>query len=218
MAVLTNSGLAMAMESAIASPVTITGITKANPGVVTAAAHGYSDGDVILVECEGMIELNDCLFVVMNKTTDTFQLENPAGTAGIDTTNYNTFTSGTAKKLTLGITLSGVQDFSPQGGDITFQDITTVHDKTKKQIVNGANPMSYNLTMQWDPADTAQAAMIAAYKTGANKGFKITWPSGRFVMFYGTVGYTGMPGGASQGVTTSPAAIAMNGSVTVGTN
>ena len=68
--------------------------------------------------------------------------------------------------------------------------------------------------MQWDPIDTAQAAMISAFETGVSLGFKIMWPNGTYVLFYGSVGYSGSPGGSAQGITTSQAAIAMNGNPT----
>ncbi len=217
MTIYKNSGLVLSMESAIASAKTITAFTNANPGVATSVAHGYNDGDIILLEVEGMMEVNDRLFVVVNKATDTFQLKNTAtGAVGIDTTLFGAFSSGTAKKVTLGNTIPGVQGFAPSGGDIKFVDTTTVSDTQDKQEVVGASPMSYALTMQWDPSDSAQIAMIAAYATRSQKGFRITWPNGRYALFYGTVGYTGAPGGSSQGVTTSPAAIAMSSAPTYG--
>jgi hypothetical protein len=57
--------------------------------------------------------------------------------------------------------------------------------------------------------------MIAAFATRSNKGFKCLWPDGAFVLWYGTVGYTGAPGGGKQEVTTSPAKITMLGSLSV---
>ena len=154
------------------------------------------------------------MFKVGNSGTSTFQYTGNDGAAGIDTTLFSTFSSGTAKKLTLGTTVDGVREFTPQGGEIKLEDTTTVSDLQDTQIVNGATAMSYDLLMRWDPGSAAQAAMIAAYKTRANKGFKILWPDGAYVLFYGTVGYTGAPGGANQGLTTSPAKIAMLGPVT----
>ena len=213
-----NAGLKMAMESAIGTAKTITAATNAAPGVFTSVAHGYLDGDVILLKTMGMNEVNFRVFVVTAKATDTFQLEDPAGTGSISTSAYGVFTSGTAEKLTLGTTLSGVQDFSAEGGDIKFVDITTVHDLNDMQDVVGSSAMSYKLTMQWDPADSAQMAMRTAFETQAAKGFKFTWPNGRFMLFYGSVGYSGMPGGGKQGVTTAAAAISMKGAPTFGTN
>lgn len=78
----------------------ITAITKANPGVVTSAAHGYSNGDDIFLESiGGMTELNNRTVRVANKTTNTYELVDLAGN-NIDTSNYTTYTnSGTSTKV-----------------------------------------------------------------------------------------------------------------------
>lgn len=69
---------------------TITGITKANPGVVTSTAHGFSNGDVIVFRIStGMTELNYMPCTVANQTANTFEL------SGVDTTAFTTFTAGT---------------------------------------------------------------------------------------------------------------------------
>ena len=215
MTIHTNSGLKLYMESAIAAAKTISAITKAAPGVITSAAHGYANGDVVLLEVQGMVELNGNLYKIVNVATDTFQVAGIDGATGIDTTLFSTFTSGTAKKVTLGTSITGVQEFNFAGGDIKTVDTTTVNDVVDTQIVVGASAQSADMTMQWDPAAAAQQAMLAAFRTRANKGFKVMWPDGAFVLFYGTVGYTGAPGGGKQGVTTSPAKITMLGGLTI---
>jgi len=74
--------------------VTVTAITKANPGVVTATSHGYADGDiVILSSVVGMTEVNGKTFKVSNKATNTFELENVDG-ADVDTSDFTTYSSG----------------------------------------------------------------------------------------------------------------------------
>lgn len=215
MTIKTNSGLKLFMESAIATAKTISGITKAAPGVVSSTAHGFTNNDVVLLEVQGMVELNGRLFKVVNSAADSFQLAGVDGSTGIDTTLYNTFSSGTVKKVTLGTSITGVQEFTFSGGDIKTVDTTTVNDLVDTQIVVGAAAQAADLTMQWDPSSAAQQAMIAAFQTRANKGFKVMWPDGAFVLWYGTVGYTGAPGGGKQGVTTSPAKITMLGGLTV---
>ena len=211
-----NAGLAMLMQSAIAAPKVITAATNADPGVFTNTGHGYNDGDIILIEIDGMPDLNERLFQVYAKATDTFQLEDVDGASGIDTTSLGTFISGTAKKITLGISIVGVQEFAPSGGEPKYLDTTTVHDINDRQVINGATAMAYGLTFQWDPANAGQAAMLAAYKAAAARGFKITWPNGRTCMFYGTVGFAGMPGGGKQGVTTTTASVALEADPTYG--
>lgn len=215
MTIRTNSGLKLFMESALAAAKTISAITKAAPGVITSTAHGYSNGDLLLLEIQGMVELNGRLMKVANIATDTFQVTGVDGVTGIDTTLFSTFSSGTAKKVTLGTSITGVQDFTFAGGDIKMVDSTTVSDIVDTQLVVGASAQSADMTMQWDPASVAQAAMITAFQTRANKGFKVLWPDGAYVLFYGTVGFTGAPGGGKQGITTSPAKIAMLGGLNV---
>ena len=216
MSIHVNSGLKLYMESAIAAPVTITAITKAAPGVISATGHTFANGDTVLLEIQGMVELHGYLCKVVNVVASTsFQVAGVDGTAGIDTTLFSTFSSGTAKKVTLGTSIVGVQEFAFAGGEIKTTDTTTVNDTVDTQIVVGATAQSADMTMQWDPSAAAQQAMITAFKTRSNKGFKVLWPDGAFAMWYGTVGYTGAPGGGKQGVTTSPAKITMLGGLTI---
>lgn len=215
MTIHTNSGLKLYMESAIAAATTITAVTKAAPGVFSAAGHTFVNGDVVLLEVQGMVELNGNLYKIVNQAAGTFQIAGIDGATGIDTTLFSTFTAGTAKKITLGTSITGVQEFNFAGGDIKTVDTTTVNDVVDTQIVVGASAQSADMTMQWDPTAAAQQAMLAAFRTRANKGFKVQWPDGAFVLFYGTVGYTGAPGGGKQGVTTSPAKITMLGGLTI---
>ena len=73
---------------------TISAITKANPAVVTASSHGYSNGDeVVITAVGGMTEVNSKRFLVANKTTNTFELTDKDGT-NINSTSFTTYTSG----------------------------------------------------------------------------------------------------------------------------
>lgn len=67
----------------------ITGISKAAQAVVTAPAHGYTNGDTVEISgVVGMTQVNGLQFTVANKTTNTFEL------TGINSTGYGTYTSG----------------------------------------------------------------------------------------------------------------------------
>jgi hypothetical protein len=73
---------------------TITGVTQADPGVITSNSHGFSNGDEIYIDSvAGMTELNGRNYRVANATTDTFTLTNLFGDA-IDTTGFTAYTSG----------------------------------------------------------------------------------------------------------------------------
>lgn len=72
----------------------ITGITQANPAVVTSNAHGYSNGDDILVaNVVGMIQVNGRRFRVAGVTANTFQLQYVDGT-NVNSTGFAAYTSG----------------------------------------------------------------------------------------------------------------------------
>ncbi|MCF7811452.1 hypothetical protein K9N50_10745 [bacterium] len=74
--------------------VTITGITQADPGVVTAASHGFSDGEFVkILSVVGMTEVNERYFIVANKTDDTFELTDEDGD-DVDTSGFTAYTSG----------------------------------------------------------------------------------------------------------------------------
>ena len=82
---------------------TVSGITNANPGVVTASSHGFSNGDfVILSSVAGMTEVNGITYKVANKTTNTFELNDVDGNAVNTSTSgpYSTYTSvGVANRI-----------------------------------------------------------------------------------------------------------------------
>ena len=67
---------------------TITGITQANPGVVTSSSHGFSNGDIVrITEVVGMTQLNGNYYTVANVATNTFEL------SGTNTSGYGSYSS-----------------------------------------------------------------------------------------------------------------------------
>ena len=98
---------AVRVDSAVTmdSPITITGATKADPVVVTAGTHGRSNGDQVKINgVVGMTELNGEVFLVANKTDDTFELTDTAS-ADIDGSAYSTYISGgEVREMTTAIT------------------------------------------------------------------------------------------------------------------
>ncbi len=73
---------------------TITGISKANPCVVTSTAHGYANGDEVFINgVVGPDKLNGKSFIVANVATNTFELQDEDGNA-IDSSAYDAYVSG----------------------------------------------------------------------------------------------------------------------------
>ena len=69
------SNVQVAVQSALAAADTISAITKANPAVVTATAHGLANGDWVSLDVLGMHQLDKSVCRVANVTANTFELE-----------------------------------------------------------------------------------------------------------------------------------------------
>jgi len=79
---------------------TISGATKANPCVITATSHGYSNGDEIYItSVVGMTELNGKYYKIKNKATNTFELTD-IDDDNINSSGFTTYGSaGTAARV-----------------------------------------------------------------------------------------------------------------------
>ncbi len=88
-------------------PITITGVSNAKPGVISAPGHGLSNGNQIKIDqiknftlrtigtdtSYGISALNGNVYLVANATADDFTLTNTSGTP-IDTTSMGNYISG----------------------------------------------------------------------------------------------------------------------------
>jgi hypothetical protein len=203
------SNVAVAMQSALAAADTITGITKANPGVVTAAGHGLNNGDYVFLLVSGMYQLNARVARVANKTTDTFELE------GIDTSAFDTFSSGTAEAITFGTSITTATTISSSGGGFDFIDTTTIHGNSKTQTPGLPAASSFTMDHIWDASNAGQIAMKTASDAQARRAFKFTFGTGgKIMVFAGYVGFNGIPAGSAQALVTTQSAITMEGTPT----
>jgi hypothetical protein len=81
--------------------VAITDITQADPAVVTTGvAHGYSDGDTVIInDVVGMTEVNGKRYIIANSTGTTFELTDIDG-VDVDSTAFTAYGSaGTVERV-----------------------------------------------------------------------------------------------------------------------
>lgn len=202
------SNVAIAMQSALASALTITAITKANPGVVTYTGADPANGDYVFLSVLGMHQVNDRVARVANVNAggNTFELE------GIDTTLFDTFTSGTFEVITFGTSITTATSISSSDGGFDFLDTTTIHGNVKTQIPGLPAAKNYTMDHIWDVSDAGQVAMKTASDAQAKRAFKFTFGTGGQIMvFAGYVGFDGAPGGSAQEVVKTSAVITANG-------
>lgn len=198
------SNVQIAMQSALAAPVTITALTNAAVGVATAT-NTYANGDYVLLTAQGMTQVNGRVFRVSAVSGTAFTLE------GENTTAYGTFTSGTAQKITLGTSLGTVKGLTSSGGDFDFKDTTTIHDIIATQIPGIAAAIKYEFENIWDIADAGLIAMKAASDVKAQRAFRFTFSDGGKMVFNGYVGATLVPGGNAQDIVTTQTVLTLYG-------
>jgi hypothetical protein len=203
--------VAVAVQSALATALDITAISKASPGVVTYTGTDPSNGDYVkLIDIEGMSQLDGRVVRVanVNAGSNTFELE------GVDTTLFDTFVSGTCQVITFGTSINTAIGLSASGGDFEFIDTTTIHDDVKSQIPGLANAAVYNFDNFWDPAEGSFTALKNASDNQQQLAFRFTFANGKKVLFNGYVGFSGLPVGQAQDKVTTPLAITMFGKPT----
>ncbi len=196
------------VESAAAGAVTIVGITKANPAVVTFNGSLPSDGAYVRINAEGMSQVDGRVFRVANGSSgspDDFDLE------GCDSTLYDTFSSGTFEVITFGTSMTTATGLNASGGDFDFVDITTIHDNIRKQIPGVASPAVYAFENLWDVADTALAAFKVTSDNQDLVAVRFTFANGQKVVFNGYVGCTLLPVGQAQDKVTTSVVVTMFG-------
>lgn len=202
------SNVAVAMESALGADITITAISKAAEGVVTAS-NSLANGDFVKLTVQGMFQLNGRVARVKTVSGTGFTLE------GVDTTLFDTFTSGTANKITFGTSITTATTLTASGGDYDFIDTTTIHIANKTQVPGVASAASYTFDNIWDVTDAGLLAMKLAGDAQAQRAFKFTFGTGGQIMvFAGYVAANLLPRGSAQQLVTTPSVITMFGSPT----
>lgn len=205
------SNVAIAMQSALAAAITINSISKASPGVVGYTGADPANGDYVFLSVLGMHQMNDRVARVanVNAGSNTFELE------GIDTTLFDTFTSGTFEVITFGTSITTATSISSSDGGFDFLDTTTIHSNSKTQIPGLPAAKNYSMDHIWDVSDAGQVAMKVASDAQAKRAFKFVFGSGGQIMvFAGYVGFDGAPGGSAQELVKTSAVITANGKPT----
>lgn len=153
------TGTTFFIASSYGSAKATTVVTNASEAVVTSAAHGYSNGDIVEVS-SGWGRLHRRVFRVKSVTTDTFVLE------GADTTSTTFFPAGTGvgsvRKVTAFTQITSVMSPTSSGGEPKNVNYKYVESDVEYSINDGFTATSY--AMQLD-ADAIGSAGYTALKT-----------------------------------------------------
>jgi hypothetical protein len=179
-----------------AAALTINGITKASPGVVTYTGTDPANGDYVILDVAGMVELTKRVFRVanVNAAGNTFELEDEI------TTSYTTFISGTATPVATFQSMTTVQDINASGGDPEFADVTTIHNQIRRRVPTVFSPSSYTFGCIFDPGDAAMVRLVALSKAKTPEAIVFIFSDGSAFAFYAYSAASGAPTGSAQEV------------------
>lgn len=150
---------------------TITAISIGNPAIVTSAAHGLVNGDVVtLAAIVGtMSALNGVKYSISNVTASTFALL-AANTSGLTYTSGGTATPETFTKINGFVSYDG---FDGSAGDLDVTDLDSVAMEFIAGLVDNGK---FGFEVKRIKTDPGQIALRAALISGALKGFRLTLP------------------------------------------
>jgi hypothetical protein len=165
----------------------VTGLTNANPGVVTSNAHGNANGVVgVLSAVGGMVQVNNRAFVVDATAANTFALK------GVDTTTaqgYGAYTSGGIftpwTMVEVGEVRGITSAFDGEAADI---DVTHLRSAGKEYLTGLPEFGNVSLNL-WLPlgTDAGQTRLRNLRETQAAVPLSITLASGQVAAFVGLV-------------------------------
>ncbi len=169
---------------------TITSISNANPAVATAAAHGFANGDLVVIS-SGWQRLNERVIRVASSAAGTFNLE------GQDTTStqyYPTGSSaGSATPISTWTQISQILEFTTSGGDQQFANFSFLEEDFERQLPTITSAQSITIGIADDPSLPGYIALKAASMTRANRAIRLTLPDGSTIFYNGIVSLNETP-------------------------
>lgn len=132
----------------------ITGVSQANPAVVTSAAHGLADGDVIRIAgVAGMTELNGNSYIVDVINSSTFYLKNT------NSTGYTAYSSGGVFDKGTFTAFCDLTNYAQTDAAKTEIDTTTICSDSKQFLLGLRDYGTTTLDYTW--AGLTSAVQVA---------------------------------------------------------
>lgn len=150
----------------------ITGITNANPPVVSVANHGLVDGDVVYISgVAGMLEVNEQAYIVENLTSGTFSL------ADANSTGWGTWSSGGKVDKAAFSNFCELTGYNRTGGTSPEIDAESLCSTAKEYEIGLPDFGSTRLDYNFAPRTTIQEAIDAFYRSGELMAVKVVLPN-----------------------------------------
>lgn len=190
MAYFIPDGTRFAIATATGAPVSITGISNANPAIVSAAAHGLAAKSPFIL-MSGWEDLNEGVFRASSPTTGTFELE------GVDSTNVITFPTGSGGGSLIPVTtwteIQQVLNVNTSGGEQQYAEAEPLAQKYSVRIPTRFSAQSLELEIGDDNAMPGYKALLDASRATKPVAIRMAQPGGAVAYGYGYVSISEMP-------------------------
>lgn len=191
MAITIATGTQVAIATTYGSASNMTALSNATEAVATlAAGHGVVVGDFLEVT-SGWDLLNGRIVRVKTVATNdiTFEGINTSSTA-----NYPAGSgTGSVRRITAWTSVTQVQGVDTGGGDQNYADITTITDRTQKQVPTTRNAQTIDLTVFDDPSLTYYAAAVSAAESSSTIGLRMIFPNSSRIVINAYISVQKMP-------------------------
>ncbi|HEY9271275.1 phage tail protein [Achromobacter sp.] len=212
MGVKLPNGAIFSIAKTYAAVAATTAVSNAAPAVVTAAAHGASDGDVVEMASawtalDGRVARADAV------TADQLSLE------GIDTTDLNRYPAGgglgSVRRVIDWMQISQVMESASQGGEQQFYSFSFLEDTgDERQIPTTRSARSINLTIADDDTLPQYQVLKAANDDRLPRVIRFRLPSGSTIYFRAYVTFSEMPTTTKNEAMTQQVTLSLTGAPT----
>ncbi len=165
-----STGVTGAVMNLTGTARSITGATKGNPVVITAASHGFSNNDIVWISgATGMTQLNNKPYRVRNKKDNSFELYTVAGYS-VSGSSYGTY-SGNAKVQRCqdndcSITITSNNHGLANNDYVYFTDVGGMRDANNTSVVNTKTFLVGNVTTNTFTIEPPDGVGVTPYTSG----------------------------------------------------
>ncbi len=184
MSISLPNGATLKLATVYGSAISITAASNANPAVLTAAAHGLANGDLVEVT-SGWSRINNRIFRVSLSASGTFALE------GLDSSSTTIYTPGggvgSVRKITTLTQITQILETTSSGGEMGFTEVSLLENDFSTQLPTQASAQSIAISIADDPTLAGFIAVKAAAETRSPRALVVTLPNNSVILYNGIV-------------------------------
>lgn len=192
--------------------VTITGISNANPAVVSAAGHAFAEGDIVVIT-SGWVKVTGRAFRVGTvEAGTTFTLES------LDTTDVTRYPAGTSagsvKKVETWVNIPQITGVTSSGGEQQFYTFGFLEEDEDRQLPTTKSPAVLTLTVADDPAQPYVSVVERADELKEERVQRLNLVDGSVILYVSVPSITMTPSLTRSEIMTRTISLAQQGRIT----